>query len=374
MPLPHPHDDEEHDEFIGRCLADPGMRGEFPRADQRVAVCERQWKDQGGGKTMHSDLTGVRITRIKKRAQGVTVTGDRTVRFVLSTGTVDRDNDEIDPRGWDLSDYSGIVLFGHDHQKPVARGRAWVEGDRLLGEATFPPEGASAFADEVFNLIKVGILTDCSVGFTPVGSPEPNRHGGWRFPGARLLEFSIVSIGSNRDARVLARELAEPELLVLKRWTGGDSLIITRETADAVRRALAEPRRELLPFEMVKVLKAEMGPWALRILAEAALSETVGQPGVWIPRAQAEQIFKMTRGRASGSRTSPAPAPQRFTVSGSTAAAVRREASGEALQVFDRGGRELSGAEVATTIRESIEREAREAVKVMNMRLYGIVD
>jgi HK97 family phage prohead protease len=159
--------------------------------------------------------------RIRKQTSGVRVTGDRVVEFVLSTGAVDRDYDSIDPAGWDLSDYSGVVLFGHDaHRPPVARGRAWVEGDRLLGEAVFPPEGTSPFADEVLALIQAGVLTDCSVGFAPTVPPTSNEFGGYRFPGAQLLEWSIVSIGSNRDARVLSRALAEPELAVLKAWTG----------------------------------------------------------------------------------------------------------------------------------------------------------
>src|SRR3989304_2460252 len=47
MPLPKPHSDEDKDAFIGRCMANPTMRDEFPDGAQRRAVCERQWDEDG---------------------------------------------------------------------------------------------------------------------------------------------------------------------------------------------------------------------------------------------------------------------------------------------------------------------------------------
>lgn len=44
MPLPTPKRDEDRDAFISRCMADSTMRREFPRRDQRVAVCNRQYR------------------------------------------------------------------------------------------------------------------------------------------------------------------------------------------------------------------------------------------------------------------------------------------------------------------------------------------
>lgn len=49
MPLPTPNDDESHDDFISRCMADSTANEEFPDENQRVAVCEKQWsKDKAG--------------------------------------------------------------------------------------------------------------------------------------------------------------------------------------------------------------------------------------------------------------------------------------------------------------------------------------
>src|SRR3990172_587393 len=47
MPLPKPHTDEDKDEFIGRCMANPTMRDEFPDGAQRRAGWERQWGEEG---------------------------------------------------------------------------------------------------------------------------------------------------------------------------------------------------------------------------------------------------------------------------------------------------------------------------------------
>ncbi len=43
MPLPTPNDDESHDDFISRCMANPTMNDDFPDEKQRNAVCESQW-------------------------------------------------------------------------------------------------------------------------------------------------------------------------------------------------------------------------------------------------------------------------------------------------------------------------------------------
>jgi hypothetical protein len=39
MPLPKPHNKEEKDKFISRCMSDEGMKSEFKNDKQRVAIC-----------------------------------------------------------------------------------------------------------------------------------------------------------------------------------------------------------------------------------------------------------------------------------------------------------------------------------------------
>ena len=45
MPLPKPNSDEREKEFISRCMSDEKMNSEFPKQDQRAAVCYRQWNN-----------------------------------------------------------------------------------------------------------------------------------------------------------------------------------------------------------------------------------------------------------------------------------------------------------------------------------------
>jgi len=46
MPLPTPKSKEDQKEFINRCVTDDTMLKEYPRKDQRLAVCYTQWKNK----------------------------------------------------------------------------------------------------------------------------------------------------------------------------------------------------------------------------------------------------------------------------------------------------------------------------------------
>jgi len=43
MPLPRPIQAEEEESFLTRCMADKVMIEEFPKLEQRFAVCKIQW-------------------------------------------------------------------------------------------------------------------------------------------------------------------------------------------------------------------------------------------------------------------------------------------------------------------------------------------
>jgi len=42
MPIPTPHNNESHDDFISRCMADPKMNSEYDDESQRFAICSNQ--------------------------------------------------------------------------------------------------------------------------------------------------------------------------------------------------------------------------------------------------------------------------------------------------------------------------------------------
>src|SRR5215217_2414278 len=112
--------------------------------------------------------------RIKQLDATATTVGNRVVRFVISTGAVDRDGDTIDPRGWQLDHYKAnpIVLWQHDHKIPaIARMvRIAVEGNplALVADAEFAPADVHPFSEQIYQLVKTGFLRATSVGFEPV--------------------------------------------------------------------------------------------------------------------------------------------------------------------------------------------------------------
>jgi hypothetical protein len=132
----------------------------------------------------------------------------RTVKFVITTGAIDRDGDTIKVEGWDVKNWlkaGAPILWGHDgSQYPVAAGKALVKsGGALHATAQFPPAGVSERSDTLFNLIRtIGVPGATSVGFMPKKGKYAwnEERGGIDFEEQELLEFSIVSIPSNPEA------------------------------------------------------------------------------------------------------------------------------------------------------------------------------
>lgn len=137
--------------------------------------------------------------------------GERQVRAIVSTPRTDRAGDIVDIVGLDLSAFrlNPVVLFMHDHDDPIARCvEIGLNGAQLEALVEFPPAGTSELADEVYGLIKAGVINATSIGFLPkefefIDPKEP--WNGRRFKSGELLEFSFVSVPANADALVIER-------------------------------------------------------------------------------------------------------------------------------------------------------------------------
>ena len=96
----------------------------------------------------------------------------RSIRFTITTGTMDRERDVINPAGWKVEQYlkNPIVLWAHDYRNlPIARSRELIVTERGLSSvAEFPAKGVHPFADTVYDLLKGGFLNATSVGFAPI--------------------------------------------------------------------------------------------------------------------------------------------------------------------------------------------------------------
>jgi HK97 family phage prohead protease len=133
----------------------------------------------------------------------IELVNDRTVRFVISTQAVDRDNDTINPKGWDLSAYqkNPVVLWAHDYTTlPVGRSTTVEMRDgKLVSECEFADH---EFADTVYRLVKGGFLKATSVGFQPKAFTFNEKRGGFDFSEQELMEYSIVPVPSNPEALI----------------------------------------------------------------------------------------------------------------------------------------------------------------------------
>lgn len=161
---------------------------------------------------------GMTDMQVRAFAGGVTkAVGERQVRVVVSTPTVDRSGDIVEVAGIDLTAYrkNPVVLYQHDHDEPVARCiEIDLKGAALEALVQFPPEKTAEKSDEVYGLIKAGVINAASIGFIPkeygyIDPKEPWR--GRRFSSCEMLEFSFVSVPCNPDALIVERGLLAAE-------------------------------------------------------------------------------------------------------------------------------------------------------------------
>ncbi len=132
--------------------------------------------------------------------------GDRSYEFTASTSAVDRMDEVIDAKGWDLKNFkkNPVIMYAHDYRSlPIGRApRVWISGDALKNTVEFPPEGIYEFADIVERLVDKGYLRAESVGFLPKkwedgdGKGEPSR----TYKKQELLEIYIVPVPAHPDA------------------------------------------------------------------------------------------------------------------------------------------------------------------------------
>ena len=140
----------------------------------------------------------------------------RTVTSIITTGSIDRDNDIIRSEGIDLSAYrkNPVVLWGHDHSMPIAKTISIDHQDnQIVATAEFPPEGISEKADEIYGLIQAGIIGATSVGFRALEYDfNEERDYGIDFNETEVYEYSFVSVPANAEALVIERSAISEDI------------------------------------------------------------------------------------------------------------------------------------------------------------------
>ena len=158
---------------------------------------------------------------------------ERKVTFVASDSTRDSAGTVLNQDGWDLDRFNKNGVIGYQHKvygswadtdnpdNVIGKGRAYVEGGRLMVDVDFEPKEINELAEKVYQKILFGSLKAVSVGFLPTGDGhwgegEEARKGAsptWYYDGQELLEVSVVNIPANPNAvRVKGLDSSEEEM------------------------------------------------------------------------------------------------------------------------------------------------------------------
>ena len=175
-----------------------------------------------------------------------------TIRFRITSGSVDRDRDTINPRGWNVEHFKSknpVVLWAHCYDQPPVAKALTVESDGtgLVSLAEFTLQDLYPFGYMIYKMCRDGFLNLCSVGFGAEEWVYNESRQGVDFAKQSLYEFSVCPVGSNPDALVLARS-AGIDLAPLKSW------------------------------------------------AEQTLDQISAEPGLWLPKSKIEAAFKILNG------------------------------------------------------------------------------
>lgn len=125
--------------------------------------------------------------------------------IIISTGSLDRQGDELVPTGAALDAYrkNPVVLFAHDHNELPVGSTTSISVDASGIRAAWKWLENDARAARVRNAYDQNVLGAASVGFVPLAWEDLDG-GGLRFTKWELLEWSLCPVPANPEAiRVL---------------------------------------------------------------------------------------------------------------------------------------------------------------------------
>lgn len=135
----------------------------------------------------------------------------REFTAIITDDSVDRDREVLLPSGMNKKDFvkNGIILFNHDPNMPIGTTLALRRSGNAWKATGFIAEGVQK-AEDVWSLIKQGVLKGISVGFQIEERRAPTQEDKKMFGKAvesviskwKLLEFSVVSVGCNQNALI----------------------------------------------------------------------------------------------------------------------------------------------------------------------------
>ena len=135
---------------------------------------------------------------------------DKSAEFIISNESIDRHGTVFKMDGWDLSVYERNPIVCYNHQSSgdnpdtiIGTSEVFKDGADLIGRVIF--EEDNPLAEKIWRKINKGILKMASVGarvhdYRWGNTDEGEDSGTVYFTRQELLEWSVVSVGSNPEA------------------------------------------------------------------------------------------------------------------------------------------------------------------------------
>lgn len=199
MPLPKPANNEEREDFIERCMSDDVMQDEYEDIDQRLAVCNSQWREEKMLRKLYNPIESCDLKLDSAK------TGEFE-GYASVFGGVDAYGDTIMKGAYKKtlkSKRNPSMFVNHDSfQVPVGDWIELAEDDTGLivrGRIDMNHKDGPT----VYSALNRGAMDGLSIGFkVPKGGSTENETGGYDLTEITLKEISVVNFPADDAARI----------------------------------------------------------------------------------------------------------------------------------------------------------------------------
>jgi HK97 family phage prohead protease len=207
-----------------------------------------------------------------------TVSGERVIPMVMSTGAVNSYGEVVDQGSWKLDRFlrNPVALYQHDtDREPIGYWRnVRVEDNALRGDLVLSPPGVSADADRIWARYESKAPIACSVGFYPGRIVRREVDGKERrvLVDCELEEISVVTLPA--DPLAVTRRLSGQRAAVARRLGAHMDIPKMISTLEEAVSAL-DPEANASVVAMLRAVLAAMGE-GMEMMGDKEEPKTMG--------------------------------------------------------------------------------------------------
>ena len=153
--------------------------------------------------TLEAPQIGERLDRSMKTKIRQSDKDENLFTFIISKEEEDRHGSIVMVDGVDVSHFkrNPVVLFNHNYDRVIGTAsNVRVVGDTLQADMRF---AETEFAQEIKGQVERGEIRATSIGFIVNEWSLDEENDTWKIMRSELLEFSIVTVPSNRSALIM---------------------------------------------------------------------------------------------------------------------------------------------------------------------------